>query len=450
MTEKHYSLRIHLLRLISIPIILAGLVIGGLALAFTYQEIDEVYDAQLAQSAKLLLQLTQDQLEDKRKHGVTLGMEKPDFSHLYEKKISFRIWAKETLVTESASAGIFGDKPASLGFSTHNIGDNSWRFFVTPDDDSDLLIEVAENKDIRTELIQQILSSLFIPALIFLPVILGFVWLGTSRSLKPVISLSQQVNRRGAQDLTPLGTNDISREILPFIDALNRMLLRLDRTLQHEREFTDNAAHELRTPLAAMKTQTQVLLKKAAHMPECKEELGNLLASIDRASRLVDQLLVFARLQNMNDAMEQVDLSAQVEDILRDMFHMLDERQQRLDVHVEQGLKLRGSPSALGILIRNLVDNASKYSPPNGHIAVRAGRKNGNIILTVSDEGPGIPEVLHEKVFDRFYRINKGQGTGSGLGLAMVKWIADMHQAGISMENTAPHGLVIKVDFAAA
>ncbi len=447
MTAKNYSLRLHLMRLISVPIIVAGLVIGGLALAFTYYEIDEVYDAQLAQSAKLLMKLTQQQLEEDIKRGVAISNENPDFTHLYEKKISFRIWWKNQLVTESASAGIFGDKPAPLDFSTRPAAGSTWRLFSIADDDDDLLVEVAENQGIRTELILQILSSLFIPGLVFLPVMLGFVWYGTTRSLRPMKTLAQQVNGRGAQDLKPFETEKISREILPFIGALNRLFLRVDRSLQREKEFTDNAAHELRTPLAAMKTQTQVLIKKAGAMPACREDLENLLTSIDRAAHLVDQLLLFARLQNMDLATAPVDLTVLAENVSRQMYPRATGRHHRLEVNVEQGLVIEGSASALAILIGNLVENAIKYTPPNGHIAVDLLRREGAIALIVSDDGPGIPSELHEKVFDRFYRINKDGTAGSGLGLAMVKWIADMHYATIELARHEPKGLTITIMF---
>ena len=447
MTIKPYSLRLQLLSFIGGPIILAGIIIGGLALMFTYQEIDEVYDAQLAQAAKLLLQLARHEIRDHDKEGLHLGTEEPDFSHLYEKKLWFRIWQKDRLITQSLEADAFSNTIAPLGFSRQDIKGVHWRFFVYVDNKTNITVEVAENGQVRTELILDILSSLLIPGMIFFPLILLIVWMGTTRSLRPIKSIANQLNTRTAHDLSPLYEEKVPREIMPFITSMNRLFLRVNETFRREREFTDNAAHELRTPLAAMKTQTQVLLKKAVKMPDCEEGLDNLLESIDKASHMVGQLLAFARLQSQSDSPEDVNLSLLVEDALREIHPLALQRNQSLDAEIEQNVTLQGYAGALGILLRNLADNAIKYTPENGNIAVSLSHKEGKIILAVSDNGPGIPEEHQNKVFERFYRVHKSTGTGSGLGLSMVRWVADMHHASIKVENLQPRGLSIQVIF---
>lgn len=449
MITKTYSLRRRLLALICVPIILAGLVIGGLSIAFTYHEIGEVYDAQLVGSAKLLLQLTVHELEEPEEKGLALGPEQDKLSHLYEKKTSFRIWKDGRLVTESASAGVFASKPSPPGFSLLDVdADGSyWRIFEYVDQDSGVTIEVAEDNDVRTELIEQILGSLFIPAIIFVPLIMLFVWVGTTRSLKPMVFLAQQVNNRNAEDLTSLETSHIPEEVTPFISALNRLFKRVNETLQREREFTDNAAHELRTPLAAMKTQTQVLMKNGESSAEHQEGLGNLLNSIDRATQMVAQLLSFARLQNVHDPIETVNLSVLAASAVRELSLGALSRAQMIEAEIVPDLYLNGYSGALTVLVRNLVDNAIKYTPQGGHIVVSLKPFGQNVVLEVKDTGPGIAPEHGDKIFDRFYRINKSQGTGSGLGLSMVRWIAEMHNAQIQLDNNPPHGLIIRVVF---
>ena len=447
MNIKPYSLRLRLLALVGGPVVLAGIVIAGLTMMFTYDEINEVYDAQLAQAAKLLLQLTQREIMDHEKGGLRLGAEAPDFSHLYEENLWFRIWQNGRLITQSLEADAFSDSIAPAGFSQQDIKGVSWRFFVYVDKKTDITVEVAENNEIRMELLLQILGSLLVPGLIFLPLIMLIVWSGTTRSLRPIKSITSQLNLRGAHDLSPLRREKAPDEIAPFVSALNRLFLRVNETFQREREFTDNAAHELRTPLAAMKTQAQVLMKKAAGMPDCEEGLDNLLESIDRAGHMVGQLLAFARLQSQNDAREKVDFSLLAEDALRELHPLALQRGQSLEVEIEPRVGIQGFAGPLSVLLRNLVDNAIKYAPEGGHIKVSLSRDGSDAVLAVSDDGPGVPEEQQEKIFERFYRVNKGAGTGSGLGLAMVRWVADMHDASIKVENARPGGLVIRVIF---
>lgn len=448
MIQKSYSLRLRLMALIGGPVVLAGIVIAGLAMIFTYHEIDEVYDAQLAQAAKLLLQLTQHEIMDHERHGLSLEPEAADFSHFYEKKLWYRIWQKDRLITQSHEADTFSATIAPPGFSWQSINSARWRFFVYVDSKTGITVEVVENGTVRTELILQILSSLIIPGLIFLPLILIIVWVGTSKSLRPIKSIAEQLNQRNAHDLSALCDKEpLPQEITPFVSSINRLFLRVNETFLREREFTDNAAHELRTPLAAMKTQTQVLAKKALQMPDCKEGLDNLLDSINRSSQLVDQLLSFARLQNHGEKLEKVHLSFLAEETLREIHPLTLQRHQSLDADIEQNIYLEGYTNALGILLRNLVDNAIKYAPAHGKIIVSLSRLENKIILTISDNGSGIPQEHQDKVFQRFYRVNKSASTGSGLGLSIVQWVADMHHATIAMENLNPHGLAVRVIF---
>lgn len=445
--EKPYSLRLRLLSLIGGPLILAGIIIGGLAMASAYHEIEEIYDTQMAQTAKLFLQLAQHEILDHEKNGLHLGAEAMDFSHLYEKKFWFRIWHKGRLITNSPEAATFDNGIAPAGFSRQSLKGANWRFFVYVDDKSGITVEVAENDNIRMELILKILNSLLGPGIAFLPFALLIVWMGTTRSLRPIKSIARQLNTRSAHDLSPLQEESAPREIMPFILSLNRLFLRVNETFQREREFTDNAAHELRTPLAAMKTQTQVLMKKADKMPDCREGLDNLLESINKAAHMVGQLLSFARLQSQDNTDEDVHLSLLTEETLRELHPQALQHRQTLEAEISPDIHLQGCPGALSILLRNLVDNAIKYTPEGGKITVSLSRDGGKTVLAVSDTGSGVPEEHQQRVFERFYRVNKSAGTGSGLGLSMVRWVADMHKAAIKIQNLQPSGLLVQIIF---
>ncbi len=248
-------------------------------------------------------------------------------------------------------------------------GDGSfWRIFVYIDKESGVTVEVAENNEVRTELIFQILGSLLIPGVIFAPLILFFVWWGTTRSMVPMLTLAQQVNQRAAHDLMPLGIEKMPEEILPFIAALNRLFLRTEETFRREREFTDNAAHELRTPLAAMKTQIQVLMKNESRGADYREGLRDILSAVDRAARMIEQLLAFARLQSADEEIETVDFSVLAEEVLREISPLPLSRHQDLEASIASGVALQARPAALAIMLRNLVDNAVKYTPEGGRI----------------------------------------------------------------------------------
>lgn len=440
---KEYSLRLELLKLISIPILLAGILVGSVAMWSAYHEISEVYDAQLSHAAKVLLQLTEHEVKEHESYEIELGAERPDFSHRYEKNISFRIWKGDHLVTESISASHFKNNKAKPGFSDQNIDGKLWRFFMFNDLKTGVSVEVAEKYEIRTELIIQILEGLFAPALIFIPLLLLLIWFGTTRGFKPLLNVSEAVDSKDVNDLTFIDAPRVPKEISPLIRAINRLLERLDKSLKREREFTDNAAHELQTPLAAMKTQTQVLIKKMKDASECKEDLDNLNASIDRSSRMVTQLLNFSRLQRRDLELNDTNLSSLIGVIVEELKPISINKHQQFNANISDNIVINGNVEALSIMIKNLIDNAIKYTPENGKIDVSL-TENG--VFSLVDTGPGIPDKDKEKVLERFKRGSTNV-EGTGLGLAMVKWASSLHGAELNMNDNVPNGLSVSVKF---
>ncbi len=444
MSGKSYSIRVRLIALIGLPLVVVAVLIGTFSLLSTFEEIDEVYDAQLAHSAKVLLQLTEHEVDGSELHQIQLGAERPELAHRYENKLTFRIWKNNKLVTQSHQAEIFGDFRAPPGFSNEKIAEEKWRFFVFLDEKSGFNVEVGERSEVRTELIFKILAGLFIPLTVFIPLLLIIIWFGITKGLMPVKRISSIVDRRDSNDLNPIQVAGIPLEINPLINAINRLLARIQGSFERERQFTDNAAHELRTPLAAMKTQTQVLLKKAADMPDCQDGLNNLHASIDRASHMVDQLLSFARLQSENIEFEKIDLSQTIEEVLKDISPLAVRKNVELEARLEPQLYINGNRNALAIMVRNLVDNAIKFTGSNGNVEISTQRSGTDVILCVSDTGQGIPVADKDKVFERFYRVKKSS-SGSGLGLSMVKWVCDLHHADIKLQDNQPKGLIVTV-----
>lgn len=437
---SHYSLRSRLLVWISVPIVIATLLALSSSYYFARHEIEEVYDAQLVHSAKVLLQLTKHEiLEDE---GFHLGIENPDLQHRYERNLSFRVWVGDELITHSPNTDDFEKFEASPGFSSQTVNGHEWRFFVFLDPANKIKIEVSERYDIRYELIIQLMISLIVPALMFLPAILLIMWIGVFKVIKPVVQISADVDKRGRDDLSPIQEAIMPQEIAPLVMALNRLLGRLEESFKREREFTDHAAHELRTPLAAMKTQAQVLMKKAKDMPEYADGLENLQSSINRATHLVEQLLSLARLQHEDLPQESTDLSKLLEECLFDVSARAIQKNISISKDIAKNSFVRGHADSIRILLGNVLDNAIKYTPMHGEVSVSLSSEGA---LEIADTGPGLSSQDKARVFDRFVRVDKSGQSGSGLGLSIAQWIAHAHNITIDLLDNEPKGLKIRM-----
>lgn len=440
---KNYSLRNRLIARITLPILITTLLVMAFSYASARHEIEEVYDAQLVHSAKVLLQLTQHEIiEDE---AFDLGIEKIDLQHSYERNLGFRIWSKDKLIAQATiNANLFSGLEVDPGFSNHVISDQTWRFYVYIDPVTQIRIEVSEHYDIRYELIFELMLSLVMPALIALPIIFAIIWGAVSQVLKPLVSISTDVNARSSDDLSPLPQDNIPEEVAPLIRALNALFERIEQSFKREREFTDHAAHELRTPLAAMKTQTQVLMRKAAQMPDCAEGLNNLQASIERSIHLVEQLLALARLQNEDLEKSDFNLSHLLEDLLRERAHEIAKKSMTLNQNIASDFHVCGNEYAVSIMLNNILGNALKYTPQGGTLNVTLTADGG---LSIADTGIGISNADKQKVFERFVRADKTGQSGSGLGLPIAKWIADVHDLHIELADNQPQGLIVNINW---
>lgn len=439
---NHYSLRSRLLVWIIVPIIISMLLVLAFSYYFARHEIEEVYDAQLVHSAKVLLQLTEHEiLEDE---GFHLGIENPDLQHKYERNLGFRVWVGDELITKSPNTNGFDKFEARPGFSNHVVNAYDWRFFVFLDPVNKIKIEVSERYDIRYELIIELMVSLIVPILMFLPVILLIIWISVREVLKPVIKISADVDKRGSDDLSPIAKESMPQEIAPLLAALNRLFKRLEESFKREREFTDHAAHELRTPLAAMKTQTQVLMKKAKDMPECSDGLDNLQSSINRATHLVEQLLSLARFQHEELSHEKTDFSNLLDKCLADVSNRAAQKNINISVDIAQKCFVMAHADSISILLGNLLDNAIKYTPEGGMVSISLS-KGG--VFEVADTGPGLSDDDKTRVFERFVRVDKSGQSGSGLGLSIAQSIANAHNITINLLDNKPKGLRVHIEW---
>ncbi|MDE2439711.1 MAG: sensor histidine kinase N-terminal domain-containing protein [Betaproteobacteria bacterium] len=433
---------------------LFGLLLGGVAAAwlatmvFSYidahHEVDELFDAQLAQAAQTLLALAS--------HDGGEGVEDLGAAgHKYQRRLRFQIWrADGQLVIRSNNAPETPLTTAS-GFSETQGDDGHWRHFSQWNEGRNLQVQVSENHHIRDELIGHIAWRLLFPALFGLPLIGLWVWLATRQGLSSLDGVARQIASRDPQQLQAIHPAAAPSEIRPLIEALNGLFQRVEQTLETERRFTADAAHELRTPLAALQAQLQVA-QRARDADEHDRSLQQLQNGLTRAARLVDQMLLLARLDpesGLPDPQE-VDLSALTESVCADLGPQILARNIDFDLESITDAKLTGQAEWLRVLIRNLVDNAVRYTPEGGKVAVRIERHGDSLQLSVSDSGPGIPPEERNAVLQRFHRLDQGGQPGSGLGLAIVARIAELHGAQLYLD-TSPmtKGLDIGVQFPA-
>ena len=310
----------------------------------------------------------------------------------------------------------------------------------------DRVIQVAQPQAIRRSLAARAaLRSVAPLGALALPLGL-LVWWLVSHFLRPLERLAAELRGRQADALSPLPVAGLPQETAPLVEALNALLQRLAQALSAQRDFLADAAHELRSPLTALKLQLQALQR--AEDPAARgAALAALGEGIGRAQRLVEQLLALARSEAAPAAHEPVDLEALATEVIAALWPLAQARRQTLALEAPEPRPVSGDRAALYALLRNLVDNALRYSPEGGAVTVTVGGAPQAPLLTVDDSGPGIPAAERARVFDRFWRRASGQGDGSGLGLAIVQAVAQRHHATLRLDDAPAGGLRVQVAF---
>jgi signal transduction histidine kinase len=333
----------------------------------------------------------------------------------------------------------------ALGYADVRVAGGSWRTYGLQTLDG--VIQIAQPLRVREAFARGAALRVVIPLLLLLP-LLGAAIVGVvGNGLRPLRRVATEVQRRDVHSLTPLATERLPQEVAPLIDALNRLLLRLHAAFQAQRAFVADAAHELRSPLTAVRLELQ-LLDRAPDEAARHEARANLGAAVDRAIHLVEQLLTLARSEPREEAGEwsRIPLEQATADGIADANALAVAR--RIDLGLEaEPAAVQGDRDALRVLVRNLVDNAVRYTPEGGQVRVSTHQQASGATLEVVDTGPGIPLSDRERAFDRFYRRSNAPEGGSGLGLAIVKAIADRHGAQIRLDDAPGGGLKVTVAF---
>jgi two-component system sensor histidine kinase TctE len=300
------------------------------------------------------------------------------------------------------------------------------------------LVQVAETLDKRAQLANEIIKGVILPQFIILPVILALVWFALSRGLSPLAQLQERIRARPPDDLSPIDSRQVPEEISPLVGSLNDMLARLAHTIAAQKRFIADAAHQMKTPLAGMRMQSELALRQV-DPGEIHRSLEQLAKSSESATRLVNQLLALARAENQPHAglaFAPLDLGLLAREVVLDWVPASFTHEIDLGYEApETSLEIAGNALMLRELLSNLIDNALRYTPGGGSVTVRVRASSGQALLEVEDTGPGIAPGERPRVFERFYRILGSNAPGSGLGLAIVREIAQQHGADIEIFN---------------
>jgi len=313
-----------------------------------------------------------------------------------------------------------------------------------------VLVQAAETLNKRKTLANEILTAIVLPQLLLILSALLVVWLGISRGLQPLQHLRREITARSHRDLSPVDEGHAPMEVLPIIDSINGLMARLDKAMSAQQRFVSNAAHQLRTPVAGLITKIDLALRQTDR-ESLLHSLQQLRMSAERIARLVSQMLDLAKVgpdANKMPELKPLNLTETVQEVTRAWFSQALGK--NIDIGYEgpdQEIMISGDKFLIKILLDNLLDNALRYSPPGSSVTTKL-EKNGSIILSVEDDGPGIPVEERDSVFQRFYRILGNNVEGSGLGLSIVKEIANLHEATVVIDDPGDHaGTVVKLIF---
>lgn len=400
-------------------------------------EAQTLFDTKLADAAQLLAVTHGRDLQDDGLYGTA-------------RQFAFQVWQDGELWQHSANAPLIPMASLKAGYEYNNFGTYRWRTYVLADPPTQRWIITAERIDVRNELIENIILKSVLPVVVALPFAGLLIWFVVGYGLAPLRRLAVNLRDKRADDLAPLSIDEQPQELVQVVTSTNDLLRRLDASFQREKHFAADAAHELRTPLSAMKIHLHNL---ARDLPPGNNNLQQLELATSRMQNVVEQVLALYRTapDDIMVSFEPVDLHALVQDYIARKYSRFEARNQQLELDGARAF-VAGDRFALETLLANLLDNAGKYTPAGGTIRVSVHKQEARVILQVQDSGPGIPADQYERIFDRFYRLNgdqHGSGVvGCGLGLSIVRHVADLHHATITLgASEFADGLSVSVSF---
>ena len=416
-------------------LLLAVLAFAALQAAVTYRtaraETEALFDAQMQRIALSL---------SGSLGAGALSDDAPAADTPAAREMIIQIWRADGVMLYRSPQGRLLPPQTVIGFSDTVAGGEPYRIYALRT--ATQVVQVAQQTEARGRMAGQLALRAVLPVALLAPVLMLIVWWVVGRAIGPIERVRRQVAARRPDDLAPLPTGDLPAEVRPLVDEMNGLLTRLSAAWDALTHFTADAAHELRSPLAALRLQAQSL-QRAPDDATRAIATERLLAGIDRATRLVEQLLALARQEAAGEGAELVslDLTALARNALADAEPEAARHAIALTLDAPTAhVVLRADEAALAVLLRNLLGNALRHTPPGGQVRVGVREEASVIDLTVEDSGPGIAPDERARVLDRFYRVPGTPGHGSGLGLAIVRAIAERHGAALTLDASPTLG----------
>lgn len=391
------------------------------------EEMDEFYDENLKQVAHTILSTGPSSNTEPAGHvgiGTKLRGEEKYLTQVY----------KNDVLVYSSYPNIAFPLQAHTGKGRAKFNDSTWRYYKGTN--GDVSVQFAQDLKERHSVVLEIYGFLLIPIILQFPILAALIWMMIGYGLKPLHDISTLIKNRNPNFLEALPDDDVPVEINTLVHALNELLGRLKQALESQRRFTADAAHELRTPLTAVRLQLDIL-KRADDEEEKKAALETLEKGVRRSTHLVQQLLELARQEPENIEVEfsGVDLAKVVEEAIEQTIPISQDKNIGITFHAENCPLLQGDAPKLALMVGNLLSNAVTYTKEGGHVEVKLWTDQDETVLNVADDGIGINPQDHGRIFDRFFRVAGTGTTGSGLGLSIVRNIADLHKASISISK---------------
>lgn len=448
--KKNNSLKINLIFKLNIVLLIISTLVFIVSFCVGKNEINQVFDAELIKSAKLVFELAKHETFIKNSPHLDEELHQKFFNR-YDYELHVQAWKNNKLIYNSGEH-LNASKPAKEGFNNIVINQENWRSFAFFDKLNDTQILVIEKFHIRENLIFEIAVASSIALILLLFFIIIVVILVVNKELKPLKNLADEVSLISAGRIKKIPENNLPEELKPFINSFNSLIEKLLNSLESEKRFTDYAAHELNTPLTAIRLQAQILLNQN-HNKNHRQEFESLIEAVDIASHLINQLLTLSRINGGLDknSMKKISLTNLIDEIIENLTKEISQKNLKIIKNFEN-ISSKNSITIhkiyCQIFLKNLLDNAIKYSPDNSEITIDIKKTIDNISIKISNYCDNVSSIDTKKVFENFYRSNNSIQTrnivGSGLGLAIAKKIVELHNGSISF-NCVKDKVVIQI-----
>ena len=444
------SLRLRLTWYVVITLLTVTSLSGVAIYMGTTREAAEIFSASLVQTARIIDGLASREAIASNQRQLQRSLESGARAHSYERKLFFAVLdADGNLLLHSREAPDLPKKGVVSGFSEFRYKDKKWYTFALESSHDDFLIVVGERSGVREEVTEYIGGGLLVPLILLLPLVLWMLWHIVGVALRPLQSVTDQVREQNLARLKPIDVTGVPREISPLVDALNHMITDLEAAYLRERRFVSDAAHELRNPLASLLINVDNAIEESRDA-EAVDSLSSMKLSIMRLSHLVSQLLALSHLEkgDVGVTFESVDLTQLCSSAIDSVRAAADAKSISIElIATDTNCEMKGTRPLLESMVSNLIDNAIRYCAPGSQVQLQCRREANALLLSVDDSGAGLDVEQREKATGRFYRAGDTNLSGAGLGLSIVKTIAQNHAGILELSESKLGGLCVTIRF---